>query len=110
MRDQDDGQIAAQAVDRFHDRLLGGTVQRVGRFVEHQHLRLPVERAGDADPLTLAAAEPNAALAYDGIVAVWTSFDEIGNLCLPSGVPDTVHFDLLRTNAEGDVGGKGTIR
>ena len=56
-------------VERRLDRALGLVVQRAGRLVEHQHPRVAQQRAGDRQPLLLAAGEPVAAGADHGVVA-----------------------------------------
>ena len=70
MRDHDDRLLAAEVVHRVHHRPLGQIVERGGRLVEHQHVRVVVERAGDADALALPAREPDAALAEQRLVAL----------------------------------------
>ena len=49
---------------------LGLGVERAGGLVEHQHPRVAQQRAGDREPLLLAAGEPVPARADDGVVAV----------------------------------------
>ena len=46
-----------QAAQELHDLLLHRAVERRSRLVEHHHLRLQDHRAGDRDPLPLAAGE-----------------------------------------------------
>ena len=57
MRDQDDGDFMPQVVHRFHHRLFGEVVERAGGFIQNQHLRVVVQRSGNADTLTLTAGE-----------------------------------------------------
>ena len=58
------------------DRGLGACVDRRGRVVEDQDPRVGEERAGDRDPLALAARERQAALADQRLVAVGEALDE----------------------------------
>ena len=69
----------AKVVHRFHHRLFGEIVQRAGGFIQNQHLRVVVERAGNADALALPAREAHAALAHGGGVALRQSL--ITNSC-----------------------------
>ena len=59
---------------RLRERLLhqplGLGVERRGGLVQDQDRRVLQDRAGDRDPLALAAGEPAAALADHGVVAV----------------------------------------
>ena len=57
--DQQDGQaeLAVDAREQLEDRAGGLRVERRGRLVGEQHLRLGGQRAGDADALLLAAGE-----------------------------------------------------
>src|SRR5438309_8240469 len=50
-------------VERFLDGLLSAAVERAGRFVEHEDRRVLEQRAGDRDPLLLAARKLEATLA-----------------------------------------------
>ena len=52
-------------------------VEARGRLVEHEHRRVGQQRAGDRDPLALAAGQPAAALAELGVVAVRQRGDEL---------------------------------
>ena len=59
---------------------LGGRVDRGGGVVEDQDARVGEQRAGDRDPLALAAGEREAALADARVVAVGESLDELVGL------------------------------
>jgi hypothetical protein len=70
MRNEEDGDVVAKVVHRFHHRLFGEVVQRAGGFIQNQHLRVVVERSGNANALALPAREAHAALAHGGGVAL----------------------------------------
>ena len=59
MRDQDHGHTEAlfQRSQQFHDLRLDGHVQRSGRLVRDQHVRLAGQRHGDHDALLHSAAQ-----------------------------------------------------
>ena len=63
VRDDDDRHVPAQLVDQLFDLLRADGVQRSGRLVEQEHLGLDRQRAGDAEPLLLAAGQPDRAVA-----------------------------------------------
>ena len=65
------------AAQRPHHRALRLVVEGRGRLVEHDHVRVVVERPGDADALALAARQPRAALADPLAVAVRQGRDEV---------------------------------
>src|SRR5690625_1003692 len=56
VRDHDDRLRLADLAHGPEDVLLSCTVQRTGGLVQDQHLRVVVERPGNAQPLPLAAA------------------------------------------------------
>ena len=55
VRDDDGCTLASNSFDGLDDLLLRLPVERLGRFVENEDLRLEVECPGDADALPLAA-------------------------------------------------------
>ena len=57
-----------EVVHRLHHRLFGEVIQRAGGFVQNQHLRVVIQRSGNADALALPARETHAALAHGGLV------------------------------------------
>ena len=59
-----------------HHGRLGILVERAGRLVENQHRCPLVERTRDADPLALAARQPDAAFAHLGLEPVRERLDE----------------------------------
>ena len=59
-----------QFVDALLDRALGLGVQRAGGFVQNQQPRAAKQFAGDKQSLALAAGEPQAVLADQGVVAI----------------------------------------
>src|SRR5207302_9473982 len=50
-------ELLPQVLQQVNDLSLDGDVKRRDRFVKDQELRLNRQRAGDADPLALSAAE-----------------------------------------------------
>ena len=75
----DDQRRAAlhQDLQPLVDLLLDLDVDRAGGVVEHQDRRVDQQRAGDRDPLALAARQRVAALADDGVVALRQRVDEL---------------------------------
>ena len=60
-----------------HLLVLVDTPPRRGRLVEDQDGRILQDRAGDGDPLALAAGELGAPFADDGVQAIRHLFDEL---------------------------------
>lgn len=89
---------------------LGDVVEGARGLVEDDDLGVLVEGPGDSDPLALAAADPDAPLADDRVVAV-------GELGTDEGVDggrsgrllDGLHVDLLVRQSESDVPGDGVV-
>lgn len=52
---QNDRLVARKTMHRVHHRALGNIVERRRRFIEDDHVRIVIERARDADALTLSA-------------------------------------------------------
>ena len=102
VRDDDHRLAAADAVDRLHHGGLRLVVERAGRLVEEQDLRVAIERAGNADALPLSARNADAALADDRVQPVGQTADKIGKLCVLQRAPDLPVVDLRRIKAEGD--------
>ena len=50
-------ELLPKVLQQVDDLRLDGDIQRRHRFIQHQELRLDRQSAGDADALTLAAAE-----------------------------------------------------
>ena len=67
--DGDHRELAAQRPQRARDPGFGHRVQRRRGLVEHEESRPLVQRPGDAQALALAAGEPHATLADDGLQA-----------------------------------------
>ena len=70
VRDDDRRALAHQLAQRLEQALAGLGVEAGRGLVEDQHRRVGEQRAGDRDPLALAAGEVAAALADVGVVAV----------------------------------------
>ena len=78
--DGDRRAAAAELVERALHGALGRGVERAGRLVEHEHARVAQQRAGDRDALALAAGEPVAARADEGVVALRQARDQVVDL------------------------------
>ena len=65
VRDQDGDRVAGRrhVADRVDDPFLGERVERRGRLVEHEQVRMAQQRARDRQPLLLAARDLHAAFA-----------------------------------------------
>ena len=109
VRDEHNREIAIQTVDGIHHRLFGGIVQGACRLVEHQNACLLVERAGNADALTLTAGKSDAALTHRHVIAFGPAFDELGDLRLTRCLFHPIEIDCLARHSEGDVLGNGRV-
>ena len=70
VRDQYDGIASPQPQYRCEQFLLGQAVERAGCLIQDENRGFPVQGAGDADSLSLAAAETHAAFTDEMIEAV----------------------------------------
>src|SRR5882757_196137 len=77
MGDHYRGAAAAHLFERALDFLLGAGVERAGRLVEQQDLRVLEDGTGDRHPLLRAAGQLQAALADGGLVARRQPLDKI---------------------------------
>src|SRR5690606_14448594 len=100
MGDDKDGQLGVQPFYGLHHSAFRYGVERAGRLVKYQHARLFVERARDANALTLAAGELNAAFAYACVIALRQGCDDVAEFCLLCGKADTIMVDVLDTHTE----------
>ena len=106
MRDEDDGDFVPQVVHRFHHRLFGEVIECTSGFIEDQHLRVVVQRSGDADALALSAREAHAALADGGLVLLRQVADH--ELVQVGDFRGALHGNLINLfefYAKGNVGG-----
>ena len=88
---QDQGRAALhQPVERLLDHRLVLGVDRRQRLVEHQDRRVAQQRAGDGDPLALAARELDALLADRRLVALRQGQDEVVDVGRARGVLEVV--------------------
>ena len=71
------GAALGEVVERLLHGALGAGVEGAGGLVEEQDGRVAQDRPGDRDALLLAAGEPVAALADDGVVALGQRGDEV---------------------------------
>ena len=55
-----------QGSDCFHNALFGRRIKRTRCFIKHQYTGVVIERAGNADALTLTTRKANTAFAYNG--------------------------------------------
>ena len=107
--DQDRLALRAQPVERLHHRRFGRVVERAGRFVEHQHRRLLVDRAGEAEPLSLPARQPHAMFADDRVIAIGQGRDEFAELGDVGGARHSGQIDGGGGHAERDVAGDAGV-
>ena len=78
VRDEDVGEaeVALQVLEQVEDLRLHGDVERGHRLVADDQLRVDRERAGDADPLALAARE----LVRKAVVVLGVEADDLEQL------------------------------
>ena len=69
MRDHERGAVAHELLERVLHQPLALRIERAGGLVEQQDRRILEDGARDGDALLLAAREPRAALAEEGVVA-----------------------------------------
>ena len=69
MRDAERAPASRRVVDRVLHLALRRAVEGGGGLVEHEHGGLAEQCARDAEPLLLAAAQPQAALTHQGLEA-----------------------------------------
>ena len=77
MGDHDRGTPAHQRIEAFHHCRLALGVETGRRLVEHEDRRVAQDRAGNRDPLTLAAREAHPSLPEHGRIAVGELLDEL---------------------------------
>ena len=80
---------AGQFVQARLDFVLGARIERTGRFVEDQYLRIFQDHACDGHSLLFAAGQFQPALAHAGRVAVREFRNEIGKLRPPRRLLDS---------------------
>src|SRR5580704_8170030 len=90
VRDHNRGAAAAHLLQRALDLLLGAGVERAGRLVEQQDVRVLEDGAGDRHPLLLAARELQPALAHGRLVALRQRHDEVVDARQPGSLLDLV--------------------
>ncbi len=116
MGNDQDREVFTKALDGLHDGLLCFIVQSAGGFVKDDDVSLFVKSSGNSNTLALAAGQPDATLANECLVVVGPSFDDVGDLRLTCGSPDTIHiyliFRLTESNVfcDGAIGQKNSLR
>src|SRR3546814_19676312 len=93
MREYGNGDMAFQGVDAFLDHQFRFGIQRAGGLIHDQQVGLPKQLPGDEEPLFLAARQTNATIAYDRLVSLRKSFDEVGDMGLAGGIAHAVVND-----------------
>src|SRR5262249_28395592 len=88
VRDHERRPSREQRRHRRLDQLLALGVEVARGFVEDQNLRLLEDRAGDRQPLLLAARQLHAALTDERVVALGQLLDELVGVRAPRGVID----------------------
>src|SRR3989475_427493 len=101
VRDHEHGPTAHELGQRLLDHELALRVEVRGRLVEDQDRRILEERAGDRDPLALAAGEAHAPLADERVVTVGARQGEVEGVGLASRTHDLL--DLVVGPPVGDV-------
>ena len=74
------GRLGDIGLEALADERVGARIDRGGRVVEDQDLRLLEQRAGDAQALFLSAGDVRAALLDVGVIAVGERSDEVVRL------------------------------
>src|SRR5439155_11617158 len=77
MRDDDGGGPLDDGVNRLLHEAFRFAVERAGRLVENENLRVVYEGAGDGDALTFTARQPDPTVAHDRVVPAGQRHDEI---------------------------------
>ncbi len=85
MRDHDRGTVLHEPGDRLLDQHLALGVERGRRLVEDQDRGIPVDRARDRQPLSLAAGQPDPALPDQRREALGKLLDEFQRIGGASG-------------------------
>src|SRR6266852_66144 len=67
MRDQEDRELAAPALDRIEHAAFVFGIETVGRLVQNQHRRAAQKCARQCQPLTFTLRYQNSAIANDGV-------------------------------------------
>ncbi len=108
VRDDDDGSIGEEPVDRTLDEALRLAIQRRGGLIEDEDGRVAQYRTGDGDPLALPTGETHTSIAEHSVVALGGGHDELMRVRGSCG-----RFDLLLTEAcertVGDVSANGVV-
>ena len=90
VRDRDHRPALREPLERGLHRALGLRVERRGGLVEDEDRGIAQDRPRDRDALLLAAREPVAALADDGLVALGERGDQVVDLPGAGGLLDLV--------------------
>src|SRR5207248_3555122 len=80
MRDEEQGDLAAQAADGATERFGGLAVQAGRRLVENEDAGTPQQRPRDRDALLLPAGQTHAVLAEHRLIALRQGFDHVVDL------------------------------
>src|SRR5579883_845579 len=103
MGDQDDRTAAAQTDQRRDQLRLGSLIERARCLIEQQYRPIPVERARDADSLSLSRAQHDSALADPMLVCAGQRLDELLELRQAGRLDQTPRVDGRTADAERDV-------
>src|SRR6266581_4769798 len=103
VRDHDGGAAAHQGFERRLHLALGLRIERRGGLVEDQQRRVLQQGARDRQALALAAREPQAVLADQGVQAFGRLADEVESMCRAGGRDDLALGGAAHA-AVGDVG------
>src|SRR4051812_32544740 len=85
MGDDEGGPTLDQFLNRRLDKRFGFGIQRRGRLVEDQDRRVLDQGAGDGDALALAYRKKPSPLAYNRVISLWETADEVVSVGRPGG-------------------------
>ena len=105
--DDDLGRFGDIGAEALADERVGARVDRGGRVVEDQNLRLFEKRPGDAETLLLSAGDVRAALLDIGVIPVGEGADEFVRLREPARLDHLVIGGILVAPAQVILDGAG---
>jgi hypothetical protein len=108
--DHQNGQMPTQIPDAFHYFALCNTIQGTRCFIENQNFGLFVKSPGNANPLPLAAGNPDSPLTDLRLITFQGGFDKLRDLGLSGSFPNAIHVDVSPRSTKRDVFGKVAVR
>src|SRR5579872_3790171 len=110
VRYQQNRAVPFELLQSGYDFALRKAVERARRFVEHQYRCAPVKCAGDANALTLAAAQVHTVLADYFQVPTRKGLHEPVELRQPQRMAQALQVDLPYLRSQGNVLSQGSIK